>query len=78
MNDNLYETLTKLPRKNLIHLMWQALDEMQAWNGRSRQECIMIALGDSVEAKENETTGKLSWSIKSLAELKRHTHNMGL
>lgn len=78
MNDKLYETLTKLPRRNLIHLMWDALDEMQVWNRRSRQECIMLALGDSVEGKENEKTGNMSWRIKSLAEVKRQTENMGL
>jgi|GEM_PF-6773429 len=77
MDEKLYEMLEKLPRNNLIHLMWQALDEMQAWNGRSRQECIMIAMGSAVESKEKDD-GTTKYKIKSLAELKRQTHNMGL
>jgi hypothetical protein len=77
MDDKLYEILTKLPRRNLIHLMWDALDEMQAYNGRSRQECIMLAVGNAAESKEHESTGEISYRIKSLAELKRSTHYMG-
>jgi len=45
MTDALYEKLTKLPRKNLIALMWEALDYMQEWNGRTRTHCICKALG---------------------------------
>jgi hypothetical protein len=76
MDDRLYEILTKLPRRNLIHLMWQALDEMQTWNGRSRQECIMLAIVPASESKENKD-GTMSYKIKSLAELKRVTEHMG-
>ena len=76
MDDRLYEILTKIPRKNLIHLMWQALDEMKAYNGRSRQECIMLAIEPASESKERED-GIISYKIKSLAELKRVTENMG-
>jgi len=77
MNDKLYKILTKLPRKNLIHLMWEALDEMQAHNARSRMECIMLALEGATESKEKKD-GSMSYKIKSLAEVKRITENMGL
>jgi hypothetical protein len=77
MNNKLYEMLTKLPRRNLIHLMWAALDEMQAYNGRSSQECIMLAIEGAIEVKEKKN-GQMLYKIKSLAELKRVTHNMGL
>ena len=75
MNDKLYEILLKLPRKNLIHLMWGALDEMQSYNGRSRQECIMQGMGAKEKQKED---GTYKYVIESLAELKRNTENMGL
>lgn len=77
MPDRLYETLTKLPKKNLINLMWTALDEMQAYNGRSRTTCLMLAMGNAVESKESESGGT-KYRIKSLAELKRETETMGL
>jgi len=77
MNDKLYEMLTKLPRRNLIHLMWGALDEMQTYNGRSRQQCIMLAIGNAAESEEQKN-GTMKYKVKSLAELKRVTHNMGL
>ena len=35
----------KLPKSNIVNLMWGALDEMQAYNGRSRQEYILLAMG---------------------------------
>ena len=77
MNEKLYEQLIKLPRHNLISLMWGALDEMQDYNGRSRLECIMLAMGDAAEHEEKED-GTMRYKIKSLAELKRQTHYMGL
>ena len=77
MNDKLYELLLKLPRKNLINLMWEALDEMQSYNGRSRFDCIMLAIEDATESEEKDN-GNISYKIKSLAELKRSTETMGL
>ncbi len=75
MDDRLYEVLEKLPRKNLIHLMWEALDYMSQWNGRSRQECILMGMG--AEPKTNEK-GRTSYRVQSLAEVKRNTESMGL
>ena len=75
MDDRLYQVLEKLPRRNLIHLMWEALDYMAQWNGRSRQECILMAMG--AEPKTNDK-GRTSYRVQSLAEVKRATENMGL
>lgn len=66
MSDGLYELLMKLPRANLIALLWEALDEMQGYNGNSKLHCIMTALG----AKEIEE-GR--WERPSVAEAKKAT-----
>jgi len=71
MNDNLYELLLKLPKRNLVNIMWEALDEMQAFNGRTRTFCIMSAIG-----AKNTEEGK--YKIPSINEIKKHTENMGL
>jgi hypothetical protein len=57
--------------------MWASLNEMQSYNGRSKIECIMLAMGNAAETKEAET-GRMSHRIKSLAKLKRNTESMGL
>ncbi len=73
MTDNLYAFLLKLPKENLIHTMWEALDLMQQYNGRSRVFCIATALG----AKENpEKEG--NWKIPKLKEAKENTDCMGI
>ena len=45
LNEKLYDFLLKLPRKNLIHIMDDALDIMQQYNGRSNFYCICRAMG---------------------------------
>jgi hypothetical protein len=77
MDEKLYELLMKLPKANLINLMYGALDEMQSYNGRSRFACIMLAMGHAVDEELTET-GRSKYKIKSLAELKRSTETMGL
>lgn len=70
MNDKLYEILLKLPKKNLINLMWEALDNMQEYNGRSRTQCIVMAAGGTVDEE-----GKCS--IGSSEEVRKNTNDMG-
>jgi len=71
MNNEIYEILLKLPKKNIINLMWEALDHMQAYNCRSRTYCILESMGyKQVEDKK--------WRPCSLAEIKKNTDNMGL
>lgn len=72
MNDKLYEILEKLPKQNVIHIMWEALDEMQSFNGRSRQHCILTAIG----AKEGTKEGK--WSVPKIDKIKEYTDSMGM
>ncbi len=71
MDDKIYDLLLKLPKKNLINLMWDALDEMQAYNGRSRQYCILSVIG-----AEEVNDGK--WRIPKITAIKRNTDSMGL
>ena len=76
MNDQVYELLEKLPRKNLIHLMWGALDIMQGYSGKTRQGCVLEALGAEVIQ-----TDEGSWSYrlpKTLKQIKENTESMGL
>lgn len=71
MNDRLYEILMKLPRKNLIHCMLEALDEMQSWNGRTKTYCITKALGgESVERDDG-----VYYKMPSLKKMREHTEH---
>ena len=72
MNDFIYERLLKLPRNNLINLMWESLDFMQQYNGRSKLECIMLSLGS--EELYNEKDQKI-WNIPSIKKMKEVTDN---
>jgi len=45
MNENLRKLLMRLPKENLINLMMCSLDVMQGYNGHSRTEAILMALG---------------------------------
>lgn len=73
MNDNLYELLLKLPKKNLINILWNALDEMQGYNGNTKTYCICKSLG----FKEEEKDGKLEWVIPNMSEIKKNTDTCG-
>jgi len=76
MDDQVYELLEKLPRRNLIHLMWEALDIMKGYNGRTRQGCILEAMGSAVI---NNDRGTFSYKLpKTLKLIKENTESMGL
>ena len=49
MTDLLYNYLMKLPKHHLVCLMWNALDEMESWNGQSKTSAITRALGGEVD-----------------------------
>lgn len=70
MDDKLYDILMKLPKANIINLMEGSLDYMQGYNGRSRQTCILEALG--ADEYENEE-GKISWKLPTQKEMKKYT-----
>lgn len=76
MNDKLYKIIMKLPKANIINLMEHALDTMQAYNGRSRQTCILEALGAT--EYEDEKTGKITWGVPSEKEMRKNTEYMPL
>ena len=76
MDNQVYELLEKLPRKNLIHLMWDALSIMQGYNGRTKQGCILEALG--AEVMDNDK-GTFSYRLpKTFKEVRENTESMGL
>lgn len=66
MNEQLYERLMQLPPENLISLMMMALDEMQAYNGRSRTHCIMTAIGA-------ENVDENTWRVPPVEKIKENT-----
>ena len=75
MNDKLYDILAKLPRRNLINLMWEALDIKHSYN--TRQGTILEAMG--AKARTNEKTGGVQYRLPStLKEIKENTNNLGL
>ncbi len=71
MNEKLYELLMKLPKKNLINIMWSALDEMQAYNGRTRMYCIMESIGADITEMED---GGYKYLPPSISEIKKNTN----
>jgi hypothetical protein len=73
MHDKLYDTLMKLPRHNLICLLDEALDIMQGYNGQSKTECIIHAIGGKIVEGDN---GSIRFSIPKLKEIKKSTETM--
>jgi len=73
MSDKLYELLLKLPKKNLVNLLWESLDEMQSYNGNTKTYCICKALG----FKEKEENGRIIFEEIDLSEMKKNTDTMG-
>ena len=71
MDDRLYNFLLKLPRANLVHLMWLTLDEMQHYNGQSRTSAIAKALYAKPE-------GEHGWKLPTIKKAKEITENLGL
>ena len=72
MNDKLYNKLLELPKKNLLHLMLEALGEMQAYNGRPIDKVIFLTMGGKLN--DDETM----WTMPSLKTIKANTENIGL
>ena len=59
MNEKLYEFIMKLPKKNIINLMFIALEEIQGYNGQTMKECIL----------KNLCEGEKKISLKEIKEL---------
>ena len=57
--------------------MWGALDIMQGYNGRTREGCILEAMGS--EVLNNEKTGGFKYRLPAtLKEIKENTDCLGL
>jgi hypothetical protein len=68
MDERLNEKILKLPKQNIINLMWDALDEMQSYNGRTKQTCILEAMGAKSVGNK--------WRLPSDRQLKKDTEAM--
>ncbi len=42
----LYEHLMKMEKPAMLEVLWEALDHMQAWNGRTQTYCVAMACPD--------------------------------
>ena len=60
ISDRLYERLLRMKKEALLETMLEALDTMQAYNGRSITTCIMMALG--AESHEDDD-GNVRWVL---------------
>lgn len=55
MSEKLYDFIMKLPKENIVNLMFMSLDEMQGYNWQSINECILKSLcikGGKISLKE--------------------------
>lgn len=64
MNEKLYKFLMGLPQDVMLGIMWSALDEMQSYNGRSRTDCIALALGCEETETGRYTLPKRKWVLE--------------
>jgi len=68
MDTKIEEYLMKFPRRIIINIMEEALSRMEQYNGRSINECILLAL----EAETYEVDfGNLQYVLPSYAQVKR-------
>jgi hypothetical protein len=58
----LQDRLMSLPKDVLLEVMLQAIDEMQAYNGRSHNECILLAI-------EAENIDDTKWRIPGRSKI---------
>jgi len=59
--DNLYDYLLKLPKEEIIQIMADAIDLMQAYNGRTMTYCIMSSI-EGAEVIEDDD-GNVSYRL---------------
>ncbi len=71
MNEKLYDMVMKLPKKNIVNLMWEALSYMEQYNGRTRQACILMALG-ATQLEDGR------WRLPGHEKARENTETMGL
>ena len=55
--DQIQEEFNSLPNHQKIEMLWEALDYMQQYNGRSRFTCLALAMGyENWEGEHNTYT----------------------
>lgn len=59
MDEKLYDFLLSLPKANIINAMWGALGHMSYYS-RSRSECIVLALGGTVD---EQPSGRMRFTL---------------
>jgi len=52
--DDIQKKFNKLSRLRKIEVLWEALDHMQSYNGRSRWDCIALAMGYDANVSSKE------------------------
>lgn len=62
---DLQNYLEKLSSRALVNVMYEALDFMQGWNGRTKNECVLMA----IDAKPIHDTNK--WTLPDPAEIEK-------
>lgn len=72
MNEYLYSLLMAMPKKNLIVILWRALESMQGYNGQTKTKCIAEAMG--AESKKLDK-GRHSYNFGSKASIKEYTND---
>ena len=65
MEEKVWELIMKLPKENITNLLFLSLDEMRSWNGRTRGDCILRAIGAELNDR--------SWKIPSMKKIKEIT-----
>lgn len=64
MTDKLFIYLMKLKKEDLLHVMWASLDIMEGYNGQTKTQAIMSAIG----AETVEKDGEPQWKMPSIKE----------
>lgn len=54
MSEWLYEYLMKLSQEQVVEIMYDALDNMEAYNGRSKTYCIVTAIPDATATETDK------------------------
>ena len=58
--EQIHGKFNKLPTAKRIHLLWDALDYMEQYNGRSKTDCLALAMGYSNQSTVDGTYEKES------------------
>ena len=52
--DKLIRKFNRYPARKKVPILFDALEEMQSYNGRSVSDCIVLAMGGSYADEESE------------------------